>query len=170
MKNKILPLVFLILLLVGLAAVAAMGLHWHQTAAAPDQPIAFSHPVHVGKVGLACRDCHKGAAVSTMAGIPGMDGCLSCHNRVAVDRPEVKKLLAYHAGNEPVPWIKVHDLGWHAHFNHRRHIQAEIACEVCHGQVKAMESVRQVRSLSMGWCVACHRSSNAETDCLTCHK
>jgi hypothetical protein len=42
-----------------------------------------------------------------------------------------------------------------------------------------MERVRQVESLSMGWCVNCHRDANtqgidgkkmkASTDCAACH-
>jgi hypothetical protein len=89
---------------------------------------------------------------------------------VAVERPEVQKLLSYKQKGKSIPWIKVHDVGWHAQFNHKRHILAQIECDTCHGQLKAMELVRQVRSLSMGWCVTCHRRNGAATDCLTCHK
>ena len=71
---------------------------------------------------------------------------------------------------QPVAWWKVHDLPWHVHFTHKRHIRAEVDCWACHGQVQAMSRMRQARSLDMGWCVNCHRKENAPTDCWTCHK
>ena len=42
-------------------------------------------------------------------------------------------------------------------------------CSVCHGDVAAMERVKQVRPLKMGDCVDCHRDNGAPTDCTTCH-
>jgi hypothetical protein len=55
-------------------------------------------------------------------------------------------------------------------FTHKRHIKKGIDCSECHGDMKVVEKVRQVRSLRMGWCVTCHRENNAPVDCWTCHK
>lgn len=96
--------------------------------------------------------------------------CADCHLKVATDKPEVKKLMKYWEDKQPVPWNKVHNLPWHVHFTHKRHIKAGIDCSVCHGEVRAMTTARQVRSLEMGWCVNCHREKGAPTDCLVCHK
>ncbi len=48
-------------------------------------------------------------------------------------------------------------------------VAAEQVCTICHGNVGAMETVKQVRPLKMGDCVDCHRDNAAPTDCSTCH-
>ena len=45
----------------------------------------------------------------------------------------------------------------------------EASCTICHGAVREMEKVKQVRGLKMGDCVDCHRDNDAPTDCVTCH-
>ena len=155
--------------LAALAAVAALAWDWRKHEA-PVQPIAFPHPTHINKVGLACTHCHTTADKSPRAGVPAMSICMECHRNAAVDRPEIKKLTGYWERKEPVPWIKVHNLPWHVRFTHKRHIKAGVDCAVCHGEVKAEMRIRQVRSLRMGFCVNCHRQKNASTDCWTCHK
>jgi hypothetical protein len=169
-KKIIFPLLFTGLLLFGVLVVAALGLYWHSTGAKPQQPIAFSHHIHIEKVGLECTHCHVYTDKSATAGIPAVQICMKCHENVAVDRPEIKKLKGYWDKKEPIPWIKVHVQPWHVHFTHKRHIKANIQCTRCHGDVQVMGTVRKVRSLEMGWCVTCHRENNAPTDCLTCHK
>ena len=79
----------------------------------------------------------------------------------------------------PIVWKKIHNLPDFVYFNHSAHVSAGIECQKCHGAVETMERVRQVYDLSMGWCVNCHRSVNANgvngkqvhasTDCTTCH-
>lgn len=104
--------------------------------------------------------------------------------------PELQKLYQYLAldnkmqpiaGQTPsaIPWVRVHDLPDFVYFDHRAHVQAGVACQNCHGSVETMERMRQTQSLSMGWCVNCHRdatakgvnghSVHASQDCSTCH-
>ncbi len=104
--------------------------------------------------------------------------------------PELKKLydslglddkLSPVGGNEPqsIEWVRVHNLPDFACFDHSAHVSAGFACQRCHGPVESMERMRQFESLSMGWCVNCHRDSNkngvngklvhAATDCAICH-
>ncbi len=169
-KRGIIPLVLLGFLGAGLLLLAGLGLHWNYTAKKPVQPISFSHHLHIDEVGLDCQHCHQYPAKSPQAGIPAVAVCIDCHEAVAVDRAEIKKLLQYWAERVPIPWNKVHIQPWHVHFTHKRHIKADIECSYCHGDVKVMDTVRQVRSLNMGWCVNCHRENGAPSDCLTCHK
>lgn len=169
-KKLIVPLLLFALLGIGLLIVAGFGFHWHVALKKPTQPLAFSHDTHIERVGLSCQQCHIEAHRSIRAGIPAVSVCVDCHQKAAADRPEIKRLLAYWRDKEPIPWNKVHRLDWHVHFTHKRHIKAGIDCAVCHGEVRAMDTVRPVRTLSMGWCVTCHRENNAATDCLTCHK
>jgi hypothetical protein len=78
-----------------------------------------------------------------------------------------------------VPWVRVHNLPDFVYFDHRAHVTAGVKCQRCHGPVESMERVRQVESLSMGWCVNCHREATANgidgmpvrasTDCAVCH-
>jgi hypothetical protein len=169
-KKIIISLLFAGFLFIGILIVAGLGFLWHSTEAKPDQPIAYSHNIHIEKVGLECDHCHQYADKSPRAGIPAVGICMDCHESVATDKPEIKKLMAYWNKKEPIPWVKVHNQPWHVHFTHKRHIKANIDCSFCHGEVKAMNTVRKVRSLEMGWCVTCHKEKNAPTDCLTCHK
>jgi hypothetical protein len=143
---------------------------WLPTKAQPDQPIAFSHNIHVVKLGLSCQECHEFTEKSSAAGIPSVEKCMSCHKTTAADKPEIKKLLAYYQNNEPVPWNRVHWLADFVYFSHKRHIKAGLDCSACHGEVKSMDANRKVKSLNMGWCLDCHRLEGASTDCLTCHK
>ena len=104
--------------------------------------------------------------------------------------PELQKLYDYLAldenfeqiqGAEPkaIPWVRVHNLPDFACFNHQAHVGAGVACQTCHGPVESMERVRQYATLSMGWCVNCHRDAahdgidghavDATTDCSVCH-
>jgi hypothetical protein len=80
---------------------------------------------------------------------------------------------------QPIEWIRVHDLPDFVAFDHRPHVVAGVACQRCHGPIESMDRVRQSASLTMGWCVECHRESGGtrlagrpvdpSLDCVTCH-
>jgi len=53
--------------------------------------------------------------------------------------------------------VRVHDLPEYVYFNHSAHLSAGVSCVECHGRVDQMDVVRQEESLSMGWCLECHR-------------
>jgi len=48
----------------------------------PAQPIAFSHRLHSGELGMQCLYCHSGAERSRHAGIPAASTCMNCHKTV----------------------------------------------------------------------------------------
>ena len=58
----------------------------------------------------------------------------------------------------PVAWIRVHDLPDYTYFNHSAHVTRGVGCVECHGRVDRMEVVHQEQTLSMGWCLDCHRN------------
>ena len=153
-----------------LLLLALLGWYRGQSPVAPAQPIAFPHTIHAGRLGLACTFCHSFADRSTRAGIPPLSTCMTCHGTIAVERPEVRKLLGYVERREPVAWQRVHLLPGHVYFSHKRHVRAGVDCAACHGAVAKMERVKRVRPLTMGWCVTCHRLRGAPTDCATCHR
>ncbi|MHC4958025.1 MAG: cytochrome c3 family protein [Planctomycetota bacterium] len=70
----------------------------------------------------------------------------------------------------PIEWERVHRLPDFVYFDHRSHLTAGVACQECHGPVETMERVRQHATLTMGWCVSCHRQEEATLDCGACHK
>jgi hypothetical protein len=142
-----------------------------------EQPIAFSHKLHAGTLGMDCAYCHSTTDQSAVANIPSVATCMGCHQYVKADRPEIQKLAAYFAKGQTIPWKNVHDLPDHVYFSHKRHVKKGIACATCHGDVRSMEVVYPVHTLSMGFCVTCHKQNNAEMvannaalDCWTCHK
>ena len=139
---------------------------------APDpwaQPIAFSHAHHVTEIGIECQFCHAYARRGPVAGIPSVQRCAGCHRVVLSEQPEILRVLEYWENEEPIPWVRVHDLPDHVRFTHKAHVRAGVGCETCHGDVAAMEAAVQVESLSMGWCVSCHEDRGATRDCLACH-
>jgi hypothetical protein len=128
----------------------------------PYQPIAYSHKLHAGMLGMDCRYCHRMVEEGPHATVPDAETCLGCHRHV------LKESLALHplrdkAGADgrgdgpPIEWIKVHLLPQYAYFNHAAHIRVGVGCVSCHGRIDEMEIVRQVEPLSMSWCLDCHR-------------
>ena len=138
----------------------------------PPQPIAFSHVAH-SENDISCTRCHQGVETQAQAGLPPISSCASCHRRGAIpDHPEVLKFMEKLANREPIIWRKVNVLPSSAmvHFKHKPHVRAGVDCSTCHGDVSEMTLAEPViNTADMGWCVSCHRESEASIDCLTCH-
>lgn len=147
-----------------------MGAYWSEFIRIPEQPINFSHEIHVHDNKLPCATCHQLADGAITAGIPSVETCMTCHESLAADRPEVQKIHAAWNSDSPIVWERIHNVPDHVFFSHERHIQAGVDCASCHGQIEAMPVVKQVRSLEMGMCVDCHRLNEAPLECLTCHQ
>jgi len=125
----------------------------------PEQPIHYSHKLHAGDHQIPCLYCHFGAEKGRHAGIPPANVCMNCHTWVKRDSPEIKKIKEAIANNKPIEWIKVHYLPDFVYFNHSQHVVVgKVACQECHGPIQAMTRVRQENTLSMGWCIDCHRT------------
>lgn len=202
MRNRIATVVLATALVVSLMTLAsAWRSPGNNQGYAPAQPIAFSHKLHAGDMQIACVYCHAGAEASRYAGIPSSNICMNCHGRVTAsfaeqqhakpqESRELRKLYDALALNstlapiegklpKPIAWQKVHQLPDFVYFDHRAHITASVQCRDCHGPIESMDRVRQVETLSMGWCVNCHRDVNrtgvagkrvqASIDCVTCH-
>ncbi len=124
----------------------------------PDQPVPYSHKLHVGELGLDCRYCHVAVEQAAMATVPPTQTCMNCHSKVATESRKLQPIRTSWAENKPIAWVRVHDLPDYVYFNHSAHLRAGVGCESCHGNVAAMEKVHQVKPLSMGWCLDCHRN------------
>lgn len=133
----------------------------------PDQPIKFSHRIHVTENQMDCLYCHHTAEHSKSAGFPSTGLCLNCHELVRdgsnSGRFEINKIHLARENNEPIEWIRIHNLADHAFFSHAQHVTiGKIDCQVCHGLVEEMDRVYQVSDLSMGWCINCHRETEVQ--------
>jgi len=141
----------------------------------PDQPIKFSHKLHAGEHEIACQYCHSSVEKSRHAGIPSVNVCMNCHKGIQAGPQYGEKEIAkiYEAAGfdpkagtydnskqNPLKWIKVHNLPDHVYFNHSQHVVVgKIECATCHGDVKKMTTVEQKSQLTMKWCIECHRKT-----------
>ena len=123
----------------------------------PVQPVPYSHRLHVGELGLDCRYCHASVETSAVANIPPTQVCMNCHRLVKKDSPALAPIRDSAASGRPMRWIRVHKLPDYAYFTHNAHIAAGIGCVSCHGRIDEMDVVTQMKPLSMGWCLDCHR-------------
>lgn len=124
---------------------------------APDQPVPYSHALHVGELGLDCRYCHTGVERNSYSNIPTAQTCMNCHSKIKTTSPLLEPIREAFKTGRPVEWLKVHDLPDYVYFNHSAHVTRGVGCESCHGRVDTMEVVSQVEPMSMSWCVDCHR-------------
>ena len=123
-----------------------------------EQPVAFSHALHNGQLGIDCRYCHTSVEVAASANIPPTETCMTCHSQIRVGAPQLSVVQASWDNNEPIQWNRVHDLADFVYFNHSAHINKGIGCSNCHGRMDQMEGVWKNEPLSMGWCLECHRN------------
>jgi hypothetical protein len=124
----------------------------------PRQPVSYSHQVHAGKMGLDCRYCHTTVEHAAFAAVPATAFCMNCHKEIAANVDTTKLIRESMETGKPVPWVRVHDLPDYVYFDHRAHVGRGVGCVSCHGRVDQMEQVYQVKTLSMGWCLECHRN------------
>jgi len=133
----------------------------------PTQPIAFSHEIHAGQLGMDCRYCHSYVDQAAHSNVPTTQTCTNCHKPGGVAANSAKVAMLIESWDttlqqvsdeaEPIRWVKVHDLPDYAYFNHSAHVNRGVSCVSCHGQVNEMPVVYHAKPLSMGWCLDCHR-------------
>jgi hypothetical protein len=123
----------------------------------PRQPVPYSHALHAGELGIDCRYCHNTVEQAAFAAIPPTETCMNCHTLVHPTSAKLLPIRQSYATGAPVEWLKVHDLPDYVFFNHSAHVTRGIGCVSCHGRVDQMEEVFQQETLSMSWCLTCHR-------------
>lgn len=145
----------------------------------PTQPIAFSHELHAGQYEIECQYCHTGVMISKSANIPSANICMNCHSVIknvggaSGVSPQLAKIYAaidynpetseYGDNVKPIEWVRVHNLPDLAYFNHSQHVNVgQIECQTCHGPIQEMAVVKQWNTLTMGWCINCHRETKVQ--------
>ena len=149
----------------GLTLIIVVGLVWYYASPwytdvgyRPTQPVPYSHKVHARDLGLDCRFCHTGVETSPVAGIPPTKTCMNCHNMIKADSDKLALVRESFKSGKPLEWIRVHKSPDYVYFDHSAHINIGVGCASCHGNVAEMEVVTQIKPLSMGWCLECHRN------------
>ena len=185
---KIVAVIFLVLNVAyfGFTALLEIGV---DQGYQPVQPIAFSHRIHSGDNKIDCQYCHSAAKHSKSSGIPSVNVCMNCHKNIAEVSEEtataehskafydaeIQKVykaagwdsenLEYTGEEEPIKWIRIHNLPDFAYYNHAQHVTVGgIKCQQCHGPVEEMEEVYQYSPLTMGWCIDCHKETKVKME------
>lgn len=140
----------------------------------PEQPVNYSHQLHAGTLGIDCRYCHTHVEGSKHANIPDTATCMNCHTGVGEtaylnntlweahkNNANLIQVRSAYASGKPIEWKRVYKAPDYAHFNHEAHVNVGISCYSCHGRVDQQAVVRVVGSMSMSFCLECHR--NPET-------
>jgi len=160
--NTIRPLltVFAVVVPVYLVLVFAYGASPRTTDVgyAPLQPVPYSHSLHAGQLGMDCRYCHTTVEEAAHAAIPPTQTCMNCHASIRTESDKLIRVRQSHALGMPIEWVRIHDLPDYVYFNHSAHVSRGVGCASCHGRVDKMDVVYQGQTLSMGWCLDCHRN------------
>lgn len=140
----------------------------------PEQPIYFSHKIHVGENNIDCQLCHSGAKYGKVSEIPSMNVCMNCHRGIseykgAYIEPgktkefydgEIQKIYqatgwdagsqSYTGKTKPVQWVRIHNMPDFVFFNHAQHVVAgEKAIIDSHNKKNPNDKIDVV-------CKACH--------------
>ncbi len=169
------PRIFLVIgavVVILVVALAVVGLVI--TQAAPAQPFPYTHAPHIA-AGIPCLFCHPGPYRGASAGLPTKAKCMGCHNDIKSETAALKALDEYANSHATFEWVPVALLPDFVYFSHQPHINAQLDCSNCHGNVSLMTTAQPQRYWDMGWCLTCHKTLAPGnfvklSDCATCHK
>ena len=154
-----------VLLLLAGAPVVLLALWWFgltpeaiRIGYQPEQPVPYSHALHVGELGLDCRYCHNTVEEAAFAAVPPAATCMNCHTKILAESTKLLPVREAYNNVKPLAWVKIHDVPDYVYFNHSAHVTRGVGCESCHGRIDQMEEVYQAKALTMGWCLGCHRN------------
>lgn len=134
---------------------------------APAQPIAFNHKQHMQDAKMSCNDCHEPRGNGSALAMPQPATCMHCHNTIATDNPDIKRVAEAAKNEDPIQWVRVYRVPSFVTFSHKTHSGA--SCEQCHGPVAERTAIALEKDTSMGTCIACHQAKGAPSTCDTCH-
>jgi hypothetical protein len=83
---------------------------------------------------------------------------MTCHSQLYTDEPMLQPLVRAWQTHVPLQWNRVYQLPDFVYFNHSIHVAKGVGCASCHGRVDRMPLMRRTVSLSMLWCLRCHRA------------
>ncbi|MGB9770466.1 MAG: cytochrome c3 family protein [Candidatus Kapaibacteriota bacterium] len=121
------------------------------------QNVSFSHKMH-SKYNISCLFCHYNAETDSYANLPTTKDCMICHIALRTESELLKSVVFSYDSSSSLVYKKNYDLPDYVRFSHALHINSGIDCATCHGFVDQMDSTYQVRNLTMGFCINCHKS------------
>jgi len=122
------------------------------------QPVPFSHKHHVGELGLDCRYCHTSVEVSSSAGMPPTETCMTCHSQIWTNSEMLAPVRASYTNSISISWTRVNAVPDFVYFNHSIHVAKGVGCTTCHGPVGEMNITWRGQTLYMRWCLECHNA------------
>ena len=122
-----------------------------------EQPLQFDHRHHVTDAGVDCRYCHLTAETGASAGYPPTEVCMGCHGQIWNQSPLLAPVRRSAFTGQALSWKRVNQLPDFVYFNHSIHANKGVGCVTCHGRGDRMPEVMQTATLTMGFCVDCHR-------------
>ncbi len=153
-----------------------------------DLTIRFNHKFHVVEQKLKCETCHKGATTSQSVQdvlTPQGTTCDACHgtdhsdsNKVQAGDDASGKCNWCHLGYQPGDGNRVAKFRIprpNMVFNHKKHVDRNIKCAQCHGDVQEIELATRDQMPRMRGCFGCHQHpdaaarGDAKSSCDTCH-
>ncbi len=154
--------------LLGLSLLLCLGVGWwllwprteyvRQQLFTIEQPVPFSHKHHVGGLGINCQFCHSSVSISADAGMPPTYTCMTCHAQIWTNADLLAPVRRSLAENKPIVWARVNNLPDYVYFNHAIHVAKGVGCSSCHGQIAQMPLTYKAASLTMQFCLNCHRN------------
>jgi len=152
----------LCVLVLGIGAVFGINYYftqkYTQVGHEPQQPVPFSHAMHVRQLGMDCRYCHSFVEVAAHANLPTTGSCMACHTQIRATSPKLDAVRESWMTGRPVRWARVHQAPDYVYFNHAVHVNRGVSCFSCHGAVNEMITVYQATPQSMASCLECHRA------------
>lgn len=147
---------------------------------AMEQPVRFSHKVHVEDQGLDCESCHYYRENGSFAGLPTNEDCGNCHFDIMGEDPaEAKYMEEYFNQDKEVPWLVYQYQPDNVYFSHNAHTLA-FDCVECHPAMAENDTPPTYYrnrltgyskdTMKMWQCERCHAENGVSNACYNCHK
>ena len=149
--------------------------------------IRFNHKKHTKDLKQTCKSCHAAAYTSDKVVdrlMPKAEQCDACHD---VDHSDLRDVKAGTDANGQCVFCHIGDKAGangavapmvlpnaNLVFTHKKHLDRNIQCGQCHGQVGELELATRDQLPRMAGCFSCHNMSGAAQGqakgaCTTCH-
>jgi len=102
------------------------------------QPVPFSHKHHVGELGLDCRYCHTSVEVSSSAGMPPTETCMTCHSQIWTNSEMLAPVRASFTNSKSISWTRVQCCAGLRLLQSQHSCAKGVGCTTCHGPVGEM--------------------------------
>lgn len=162
------------------------------------QPVRFSHVVHVEDQGMLCEDCHYLNEDGSFNGIPSTQSCADCHYDVLGADPDEEKFVEQYVNEEKeVEWLVYQYQPDNVFFSHAAHQGQD--CTTCHpdmekadtpptyyknnltdysnggykivfGRGVGVDPAYSRGTMKMWECERCHAENGQSNACYVCHR